>query len=169
MRKGIATKVFELIWEKYPAADLWVVGTPEWNVRTNPFYESLGFVQIGTTHDYPTWTGIYFEKRISDKFPRAMSKIIDIQNGQQRVIAEGRVEHFSSPRTVTSRKTGEELSVADAKLSDDTGSIKLVLWNEQIRQVKENTSIRIEEGYVKEYRDELQLSVGQWGMIITLL
>lgn len=169
MRKGIGTKAFELVWEKYPSADLWVLGTPEWNVRTNPFYKNLGFVQIGTTHDYPTWTGIYFEKRISEKFPRAMSMIKDIQNGQQRVIVEGRVAHFSSPRTVTSRKTGEDLKVADVQLADDTGSLKLVLWNEQIRQVKENTSIRIEEGYVKEYRDELQLSVGQWGMIITLL
>ncbi|MFX1299761.1 MAG: GNAT family N-acetyltransferase [Promethearchaeota archaeon] len=169
MRKGIATKAFELIWEQYPSADLWVLGTPEWNVRTNPFYKSLGFVQIGTTHDYPTWTGIYFEKRISDKFPRAMSMIKDIHNGQQRVIVEGKVDQVSSLRTVTSRKTGEELKVADAKLSDDTGSTKLVLWNEQIRQVKQDTSIRIEEGYVKEFREELQLSIGQWGMIITLL
>ena len=169
MRKGIATKAFDLIWEKYPSADLWVVGTPEWNGRTNPFYESLGFVQIGTTHDNPTWTGIYFEKRILEKFPRSMSKIADIQNGQQRVIVEGKVEQIPSPRTVTSRKTGEELTVADLQLSDDTGSIKLVLWNEQIRQVKENTSIRIEEGYVKEFREQLQLSVGKWGMIITLL
>jgi GNAT superfamily N-acetyltransferase len=169
MRKGIATKAFELVWEKYPSADLWVLGTPEWNVRTNPFYKSLGFVQIGFTFDYPTWNGIYYEKRNTEKFPRAMSKISDIHNGQQRVIVEGRVDDFSSPRTVMSRKTNEELKVADAKLSDDVGSIKLVLWNDQIRQVKENTSIRIEEGYAKEYRGELQLSVGQWGMIITLL
>lgn len=169
MRKGVATKAFAIIWEKYPSADVWVVGTPEWNVRTNPFYESLGFAQIGTTHDYPTWTGIYYEKRISDKFPRAMSKIMDIQNGQQRVLVEGRVDQIPNPRTVTSRKTGEELKVVDVQLSDDTGSIKLVLWNEQIRQVKENTAIRIEEGYVKEFREELQLSVGKWGMIITLL
>ncbi len=169
MRKGIATRSFELTWEQYPSAELWVVGTPEWNVRTNPFYKSLGFVQIGTTQDNPTWTGIYYEKRISDEFPQSMSRITDIQNGQQRVLVEGKVEHISSPRTVTSKKTGEELKVANATLSDDTGSIKLVLWNEQIRQVKENTSIRIEEGYVKEFRDELQLSIGQWGMIITLL
>ncbi len=169
MRKGIATKAFEHIWEQYPSADLWVLGTPEWNIRTNPFYKSLGFVQIGTTHDNPTWTGIYYEKRISDGFPQSMSRITDIQNGQQRVLVEGKVEHISSSRTVISKKTGEELKVADVKLSDDTGSIKLVLWNEQIRQVKENITIRIEEGYVKEFRDELQLSIGQWGLIITLI
>jgi len=169
MRKGIATKAFELVWEQYPSADLWVLGTPEWNVRTNSFYKSLGFVQIGTTRDNPTWTGIYYQKQISDEFPRSMSRIADIENGQQRVIVEGSVDLISSPRTVFSKKTGEELKVTDVIFTDDTGSIKLVLWNEQIRQVKENTSIRIEEGYVKEFRGERQLSIGKWGLIITLL
>ena len=168
MRKGIGSRTFDLVWKEYPSADLWVLGTPEWNTRTNPFYQKIGFVQIGKTHDY-SWDGIYYEKRITDGFPNAMSMIEDIRDGQQRVIVEGHVENISGPRTVSSRKTGEELKVADVTLSDDTGSIKLVLWNKQIPQVKVDTSIRIEEGYVKTYRDELQMSVGQWGMIITLI
>ena len=168
MRKGMGTKTFELVWEKYPSADLWVLGTPEWNTRTNPFYQGIGFVQIGKTRDY-SWDGIYYEKRITDGFPEAMSRIEDIQDRQPRVIVEGKVENIAGPRTVSSRKTGEELKVADITLSDETGSIKLVLWNKQIPQVKVDTNIRIEEGYVKAYRDELQLNVGQWGMIITLL
>jgi replication factor A1 len=167
MRKGIGSSTFDLIWKKYPAADLWVLGTPEWNTRTNPFYQSIGFIQIGKTHEY-TWDGIYYEKRITDRFPRAMSRIEDLHDGQQRVIVEGVVEKISEPRTVPSRKTGEDLQVADVTLSDDTGSVKLVLWNNQIPQVKARTSIRIEEGFVKTYRDELQMSVGKWGMIITL-
>jgi replication factor A1 len=168
MRKGMGTETFELIWEKYPSADLWVLGTPEWNTRTNPFYQSIGFVQIGKTHDH-SWDGIYYEKRITDAFPEAMSKIVDISDGQQRVIVDGHIDDISGPRTVSSRKTGEELKVADVSLSDDTGSIRLVLWNDQINKVKVNTSIRIEEGYVKSYRDELQMSVGKWGQIITLI
>ena len=146
MRKGMGTRAFDVVWEKYPSTDLWVLGTPEWNTRTNPFYHSIGFVQI-----------------------EAMSRIVDIRDRQPRIILEGRVENIAGPRTVSSRKTGEELKVADVTLSDDTGSIKLVLWNNQIPQVKVNTNIRIEEGYVKTYRDELQLSVGKWGMIITLI
>jgi len=167
MRKGLGTKAFDLIWDEYPSADLWALGTPEWNTRTNPFYQSIGFVKIGTTHDY-TWDGIYYEKRINNGFPKAMSKIGDIIDGQQRIIVEGHVEKLAEVRTVTSRKTGEELKVADATLIDDTGSIRLVLWGNQIPQVKVNTSLRIEEGYAKSYRDELQLSIGKWGMIIRL-
>ncbi len=168
MRKGIGSRAFDLIWKEYTSADLWVLGTPEWNTRTNPFYRSIGFVKIGTTHDY-TWDGVYYEKRMKDGFPKAMSKIGDIHEGQQRIIIEGQVERIAGPRTVKSRKTGEDLRVADVTLSDDTGSIRLVLWNNQIPQVKVNSNIRIEEGYAKSYRDELQMSVGKWGMIITLL
>lgn len=168
MRKGIGTRTFNLIWNLYPSADLWVLGTPEWNTRSNPFYQSIGFTQIGKTHDY-SWDGIYYEKRIIDKFPKAMSRIEDIRDRQQRVIAEGHVDSIAGPRPVTSRKTGEELKVADVTLTDDTGSIKLVLWNNQIPQVKVDSNIRIEEGYVNSYRAELQMSVGKWGMIITLL
>lgn len=167
MRKGIGSRTFDLIWKEYPLADLWVLGTPEWNTRTNPFYQSIGFTQIGKTHEY-SWDGIYYEKRITDRFPKSMSKIEDIHDGQQRVIVEGLVENISETRTVQSRKTSEDLKVADVSLSDDTGSIKLVLWNNQIPQIKANSNIRIEEGFVKIYRDELQMSVGQWGQIISL-
>ena len=168
MRKRLGTRAFQLIWEQYPTADLWVLGTPEWNTRTNPFYQSIGFAQIGKTHEY-SWDGIYYEKRTSGRFPKAMSMIGDIRDGQQRVIVEGRVDKIEPIRTVSSRKTGENLRVADATLSDDTGSIKLVLWNDQIPQLNPDTTIRVEEGYVKSYRDELQMSVGKWGLIITLI
>ncbi len=169
MRRGVGRRTFDLIWDKYPSADLWALGTPEWNTRTNPFYQSLGFSKIGMTHDYPTWNGVYYEKRMKEGTPQAMSKIGDLRPHQQRAIVEGKVEKISQTRTVKSKKTGEDLKVADAILTDDSGSIKLVLWNDQIRKVIQDASIRIEEGFIQEYRGELQLSVGKWGMIITLI
>ncbi|TET09204.1 MAG: hypothetical protein E3J86_08820 [Candidatus Thorarchaeota archaeon] len=168
MRGRIGSKTFELIWQMYPSADLWALGTPEWNLRTNPFYQKIGFIKIGTTHEH-SWAGNYYEKRFGDGLPKAMSKIGNIHNGQQRIIVEGHVNQIADTRTVESRKTGEELKVADATLRDDTGSIKLVLWNDKIRQVRVNSNIRIDEGYVKLYRDELQLSIGNWGSIISLI
>ncbi|MDH4214800.1 MAG: GNAT family N-acetyltransferase [Candidatus Thorarchaeota archaeon] len=169
MREGIGQRTFEIVWEGYPQADLWTLGTPEWNVRTNPFYQKLGFVKIGTTHEYPHWSGNYYEKSITNGFPRAMSTIEALRPGLNQVVVEGLVETMQSPRTVFSRKTGEELKVVNAILRDGTGSIRLVLWNDQIRQVKEHSRIRLENGYVREYRDDIQLGVGEWGVIITLV
>lgn len=169
MREGIGQTAFAMIWKKYPLADLWALGTPEWNLRTNPFYQKLGFVQIGITRDYSAWNGIYYEKRFSEDIPRAMSMIAGLHQGQNRVIVEGYIKRISEIRVVKSKKTGEDLNVADAIISDGSGSIKLVLWNDHIRQVDLDSRIRIEEGYVTEFRNELQLGIGEWGMIITLV
>ena len=58
--RGIATKAFELLWGLYPDVELWTVGTPGWNRRTNHFYPKLGFVKVGTDGT----DGVIFEKRI---------------------------------------------------------------------------------------------------------
>ncbi|MCP4543375.1 MAG: GNAT family N-acetyltransferase [Chloroflexi bacterium] len=56
--QGIATRAFDQLWDKYPDAERWKVGTPVWNTRTNYFYQKLGFYKIGT--DGPD--GIVYEK-----------------------------------------------------------------------------------------------------------
>ncbi len=56
--QGIATRAFDLLWEKYPDAECWRVGTPVWNTRTNHFYPKLGFFKVGT--DGPE--GVVYEK-----------------------------------------------------------------------------------------------------------
>jgi len=85
------------------------------------------------------------------------------------VEVEARVLEVSEPRQVRSRKTGEPLRVAEAAISDETGSIKLVLWNDQTRQVEANEKIRIENGYVTSFRGEKQLNVGRYGTLVILL
>lgn len=169
MQKGIGTRAFELIWEMYPEADLWALGTPEWNTRTNPFYQSIGFKKIGITRDYATWNGIFYERRMTGGRARAFTDVCDLREGMSRLVVEGRIQKLSLSRSVFSRKTGEQLKVVDAVFSDDTGLVKLVLWNDQIRQVEENSRIRIENGHVKAYQNELQLGIGKWGTVISLL
>ena len=165
-RMGIGTQAFHYIWRIYPDAIVWTLGTPEWNTRTNRFYESVGFVQIGFTNEYD-WRGRFYEKQMTSK-PAPIQQIAELREGQARIIVEGEIRNRSSPRSVMSRKTGEPLKVMDALLEDETGSITLVLWNEQIRQIEDANKIRIENGYVKSYRGTLQLSIGKWGTIISL-
>ena len=51
---------------------------------------------------------------------------------------------------------------------DDTGEVKITLWNEQISQVEEGNKIKIENGWVSEYKGEKQLSTGKKGSLIIL-
>jgi len=55
--------------------------------------------------------------------------------------------------------------VATAIISDDTGKIKLTLWNDQIDQVNVNDNVKIENGYITTFRGEMQLNVGRYGKL----
>ena len=89
--------------------------------------------------------------------------IRDLRNGMKRVTVEANIVEKGEPREVRSRYKDETYTVADAVVADETGSIKLTLWNEQIDQVEVGNKIRIENGYVTSFRGEIQLNVGKFG------
>jgi replication factor A1 len=92
-------------------------------------------------------------------------KIKDLQNGMKRVSIEAKVTEKSDPREVTSRFKDQTLKVADTIIADETGQIKLTLWNEQIDQVNVNDVVKVENGYVTSFRGEIQLNVGKYGKL----
>ena len=89
--------------------------------------------------------------------------IKDLRNGMRRVSVEAKVVEKGEPREVRSRYKDETYQVADAVIADETGSIKLTLWNEQIDQVEVDNKVKIENGYVTSFRGEIQLNVGKFG------
>ena len=95
-------------------------------------------------------------------------KIGDLRQGMRRVDVEAKVLEVSEPREVQSRYTGQTFKVAEATITDGTGTIKLVLWNEQIDQVNADDTVRIENGYIKSFRGEIQLNVGRYGKLTVL-
>ena len=92
-------------------------------------------------------------------------KIKDLRDGMKRIEVEATVIDKTGPREVMSRYKDVVHRVANATVSDDSGSIKLTLWNEQIDQVNVNDKIRIENGYVTSFRGEIQLNVGRYGKL----
>jgi len=94
--------------------------------------------------------------------------IKELRNGMKRVDVEAKVMEKGEPREVMSRFKDETYTVADAVVADETGSIKLTLWNEQIDQVNVNDKIKVENGYVTSFRGEIQLNVGRYGKLTVL-
>jgi len=90
-------------------------------------------------------------------------EIKDLRDGMKRVSVEGRVVEKGNTREVRSKYKDETYRIADAMVADETGSIKLTLWNEQIDQVNVDNIIKIENGYVTSFRGEIQLNVGKFG------
>lgn len=93
--------------------------------------------------------------------------ISDLRDGMRRVDAEGEIAEISEPRTVNLR-TGDQARVADCMLKDDSGEIKLSLWDDQIDQVKQGSRVRITNGYTNSFRGELRLNVGKFGKLEVL-
>jgi replication factor A1 len=91
-------------------------------------------------------------------------KISELKPGMRRVDVTAKVLNLSETREVTTR-AGEQSRVATADVTDDSGTVKLTLWNEQIDQVKVNSNVVIENGYVTSFRGETQLNVGRYGKL----
>ena len=65
-------------------------------------------------------------------------------------------------------KSGVKGRVAKATIHDETGTCKLTLWNEQIDIIKKGEKIKITNGWVDEYKGEIQVSSGKFGKIEVL-
>lgn len=82
----------------------------------------------------------------------------------RKVDIEGTVSDVSEPRTVTLR-SGQQARVADCVLQDDSGSVKLSLWDDDIEKVQVGSKVRIENGYTNSFRGEVRLNVGRYGSL----
>ena len=69
-----------------------------------------------------------------------------------------------SKQTVTSGRAEHE--ILELSVSDTTGSIKLVLWDEKILpDLKVGDAIRIENGFVTSFKGQWRINVGRYGTI----
>jgi len=91
-------------------------------------------------------------------------KIAELKPGMKQVEIAAKVLSISDTREVTTR-AGEQSKVAEAMVTDDSGTVKLTLWNEQIDQVKPDNNVTVENGYVTSFRGETQLNVGRYGKL----
>lgn len=88
-------------------------------------------------------------------------EIKDLQPRQGKVEIVGTIAEKNEMREISTANFSGK--VCDAKLRDETGTIKLTLWNDQTTLVSVGDTIKITNGYVSEYQGEMQLSTGKFG------
>jgi replication factor A1 len=99
-------------------------------------------------------------KRIKVKDPR----IGDLKSGMKRINLEARILEIPRPRNGITR-FGNFATVTNAKVTDETGSIQLPLWNNQIDTFSVGDTIQVENARVVTFRGERQLRVGRGGQL----
>jgi replication factor A1 len=90
--------------------------------------------------------------------------IKDLRTGMRHVNLKAKILEVTEPTHVVTRY-GNNASVAKALIADETGTIKLCLWNDQIGSVSVGDTIQIENARASIFRGERQLSIGKKGTL----
>ena len=96
-----------------------------------------------------------------------MTNISGIRPGTGNVTAEGDISAKDEPRDVVS-KFGKRLRVCSATLKDESGEITLSLWNDDIDRINVGDKVKIENGWVSDFKGQPQISAGKYGKITVM-
>lgn len=107
-------------------------------------------------------------KKIAKQNTEAIySQINDLRAGMKHVNAKATVLEIPKPAQVHTQ-FGNSVMVVNAVIGDETGKIKLCLWESQIGAISIGDSIEIKNSQVCVFRGERQLRLGKNGTLSTL-
>jgi replication factor A1 len=90
-------------------------------------------------------------------------QIKELQPKQGNITIELDIIKKNEPKVF--QKFGKEGKVCNAEGKDESGTVKISLWNEQADLVNVGDRVRIENGYASEWQGEIQLTTGKFGKI----
>lgn len=91
-------------------------------------------------------------------------KIKDLTPQSKRVDVGAKVLEVSEPKDIPG-KFGNSRKVAEATIADETASIILSLWDNQIGTIAKDDVVEIKNGYVSLVRGHMRLNVGKYGQL----
>jgi len=91
-------------------------------------------------------------------------QVKDLRAGMKKISLKAKILEISTPSPVVTR-FGNVANVANALISDESGKIKLCLWNEQIGTVSAGDTVEIENASVSTFKGERQLRIGRKGIL----
>lgn len=102
----------------------------------------------------------YVEKEICQR----QMKIGELRFGMKGIDVKARIVEIAPKRLVNTR-FGTEIYVSNARIADETGTIRFSLWNGQIDKFSIGDEVEIENCRVASFAGEPQLRIGRNGAI----
>lgn len=99
--------------------------------------------------------------------PNVSTMVQDLRHGMKKVTVEAEVLETPKPSLVHTRY-GNSAMVTNAWIADETGKIKLCLWNEQANYIALGDFIQIKNASVTAFKGERQLCLGKTGTVSVL-
>ena len=91
------------------------------------------------------------------------AKVGELTPQSRAVNVTAKVVSKSEVRDIPMGRDGSAHKVCDALVGDETGSIYLTLWDDNIEKVNEDDTVRIENGYVTLFKGNMRLNIGKYG------
>lgn len=91
-------------------------------------------------------------------------QVKDLRNGMKGVNLKAEVLEVGGPKPVVTR-FGNYATIANATISDETGKIKLCLWNRQITSLSVGDTVQIENARISTFKGERQVRMGKNGVL----
>jgi replication factor A1 len=95
--------------------------------------------------------------------PAERVKLKDLTPQSKNVNVLVKVTGIGAPKEIPNKFGGEPKRVAEARVGDETGTIVLSLWQDQIGSVQEGDVLYIENGYISLVQGHMRLNVGKYG------
>ncbi|MBD3229770.1 MAG: hypothetical protein GF329_16430 [Candidatus Lokiarchaeota archaeon] len=92
-----------------------------------------------------------------------MVKINRLNSSSRKVNLVVKILDIEPERQVKSSRSGKVFRVADAKIADESGAMKMTLWEDMINEVSPGDILKITNAYVNEFRGALSLNIGKYG------
>jgi replication factor A1 len=102
--------------------------------------------------------------RTKRKHRSLILSIKDLRIGMRQISLKAKVMEIPKSKLVFTRY-GDYANVANALIADETGTIRLCLWNEQISSVSTGDTIRIDNARTSMFRGQKQLYIGKNGSL----
>ena len=99
--------------------------------------------------------------------PSLSTMVQDLRHGMKKVNVEAEVLEIPKSSIVQTRY-GSNAMVTNTFIADETGKIKLCLWNEQAKSLRMGDMIQIKNASVSAFRGERQLRLGKTGTLSVL-
>ena len=92
-------------------------------------------------------------------------KISELGPYSKQVNTTVKVVTKGEARETVSRQDGTTHRVLDALVGDDSGTIYMTLWDDNIDKVNDGDTVKVGNGYVRPFKGSMRLNIGRYGTL----
>ena len=93
------------------------------------------------------------------------AKVGELTPQSRAVNITAKVVSKTEIREIPMGRDGSPHKVSDALIGDETGTVYLTLWDDNIEKVNDGDSVRVENGYVTLFKGNIRLNIGKYGKL----